>query len=219
MAALSGKVARIKLCAQTATRSTNEAATLAPGGLVLNIDTRARRHWDRSLTSTPVVTQAGATAVAIGSSNYVVDYAAGQVTFSTARSTAAAITLDINYMTASYVGLAKGWSLDVDVNLLETTVLSTLSTATTQWRTYTPGLSGGSVTMPRYLSDSTGRVFFDLQNVGNDLILELIPSTGAGGFQGYGYVESDSNDVSIDGLAEETVTVKIDGPLTYTTDL
>ena len=218
MAALSGKVARIKLASQAITNSTDEAATIAPGGLVLSIDDRAKRHWARSLTSTPVVFLAGATAVAVASSNYAVDYAAGTVTFSTARSTAG-VTVDINYHTASFLGLSRGWSLDVDSNMLETTVLSTFSSATAQWRTFTPGLNSATVTLPRFVENSTAATFYDLQLVANDFVLELIPSTGAGGWQGYGFVESVAPEADIDGLVEETVDVRVDGPLSYTTDL
>ena len=87
MAALSGKVARIKLCSQAVTKSTDEAATLSTDGVTLSIDAAAKRHWARSLTSTPVVYIAGSTATPVGSTNYSVDYAAGTLTFATSRST------------------------------------------------------------------------------------------------------------------------------------
>ena len=217
MAALSGKVARIKLASQAITKSTDEAASVAPGGTVLSIDAAAKRHWARSLTSTPIVYFAGSTATPVGSSEYAVDYAAGTLTFATARSTATAVTVDVNYHTASYLGLARGFTVDADVALHDITTLGT--TGTVQWRTYKAGMAGASVTLPRFLDDSTGRAFFDLQAVAGDLVLELIPSTGAGCYQGWGRVESDSMSNDIDGLAEETVTVRIDDQLSYTTAL
>jgi len=218
MGALSGKVARIKLCSQAITKSTDEAATLSTDGVTLSIDTAAKRHWARSLTSTPIVYIAGSTAVAVSSSNYAVNYAAGTLTFATSRSTSLATTVDVNYHTASYLGLSKHWSLEADVALHDVTAFST-STGTAQWRSYKPGLSGATVTLNRFLDDSTGRDFYDLLNAETDLVLELIPSTGAGGYQGYGWVEQDSPVSEMDGLAMETVNVRVDDQLSYTTSL
>jgi len=220
MGALAGRLGRVKLCASTPVKSTGEAATLAAGGLALSIDTRARRHWDRALTSTPVVLSASGTStgVAISSSNYAVDYAAGTVTFATARSTAQVYTLDVNYLTASYLGVTHGWTLDADVNMLENTAFST-TTGATRWRTFTPGLGGGTVSLNRFVQESTASPFYDLQNAESDLVLELLPSATAGAYQCSGRVERVGFDTPVDGMPEETVDIRVDGPLSFTTNL
>lgn len=219
MAALSGKVARIKLASQTASSSTNEAATLNADGVTLTIDASSKRHWNRgNTTGLKVYGMSSSTAAVVASSNYSVDWAAGVVTFATARSTAVTYTLDVPYHTASYLGLSRGWSLEAETDMLDVTCFGT-GTGTPQWRSFKPGLSGARVTLQRLLDDSTGRDFYDLENAEADLILELIPSTGAGGYQCYGWVESDGYESPIEGLGAETVTVRVDGPLSYTTSL
>lgn len=215
MAALSGKVARIKHTSATASSSTNNAATLAPGGLVLTINSTAKRHWNVN-NSTALVVYAGSTAVP--KSNYDVRWPVGQVVFTAARSTAVTYTIDVESYTSSFLRGGRDWSLDVDVDDLDTTTFSTSATNTT-WRTNKAGLSGASVTIGRLTVDGdTGPLFYDRVAAQQNLIIDLVADNANGHrYLAYGYVTADGYSDAIEGLMEESITITVDGNVYYST--
>lgn len=215
MAAVTGKVARIRVTAATATSSTNNAATLSTNGLTLTIDSTSRRHWNRA-SSTHVVVFEGAVnrTTDIAEINYV----QGKVTFDTAHSTASAWTIDTEYLTSSYVGQGRNWSADVSVNMLDQTSFST-TTGDVQWRTTKPGLSEATVSIDRFWGETTGPAFFDRLASNQDTVVELWRDhASARKLEGFAYVSQDGFDVPIDESASEAVELTIDGQLYSSTD-
>lgn len=215
MAAVSGKVARLRVTAAAATSSTNNAATLSTNGLTLTIDSTARRHWNRA-SSTHVVVFEGAVnrTTDIASINYV----QGKVTFDTAHSTASAWTIDMEYLTSSYVGQGRSWSADIETDILDQTSFST-TTSDVQWRTVKPGLSGASVSIDRFWASSTGPAFFDRLAAGQDTVVELWRDQASRRkLEGFAYVAGDGFEVPIEDSAAETVELRIDGQLYTSTD-
>ncbi len=215
MAAISGKAARIKITSATATSSTNNAATLAPGGLVLTINSTAKRHWDPS-NSTALVVYAGSTVAP--SSGYDVRWPVGQVVFGAARSTSVTYTIDVESFTSSYVRGGRDWSLDVTVDPLDVTTFSTDGT-NTKWKSHKPGLSEASVSISRLSqSSSTATTFFDRIVADTKVIVDLVADLSAGHrYLGYGLITGDGFSDQIDGLAEESVDITIDGAIYYST--
>lgn len=205
MAGKTGKVARIRVTAATPTSSTNNAATLSTSGLVLTIDSTALRHWNRA-SSTHVKVFEGVTdrTTDIASINYV----QGKVTFDTAHSTASAWTVDAETLTSSYLGEGRDWSVDIAVDLLDRTAFSTGATDTA-WRTFTPSLAGGTITIDRFWAGTTGPAFFDRLNTEQDTVVELwTDSALTEKFETFAFVEGDSFTVPIDELAAESVTLR-----------
>lgn len=212
MAARTGKVARIRVTSASATASTDNAATLSTDGVTLTIDSTARRHWSQT-GSVAVYEDATNRTTDIASINYV----QGIVTLDQARSTSASWTIDASYVTASYVAQGRSWSIDVGVDMADTTVFST-STSDTQWRTVTPTLSAGEVTIDRLWASTTGPAFFDRLTTETATIVELwTDATYREKFEGYAYVAGDDFTVPVDDLAGESVTLMFDGQVYHST--
>jgi hypothetical protein len=217
MAAISGKVSRIRVTSAAATNSTNEAATLSTDGVTLSIDSTAKRHWDRTSTM-PSVFVSGATG-SVNTDAKSINHVQGVVTFSTPHSTAATYTVDVDYLTSSYLAGGRNWSLDVNSNMIDVTAFSTSATDP-KWRTYLPGLSDAEVSIERfYGANSTAFPFWDALNApSSNLIVELVPDNSAGErYEGFARVAGFSPSVEIDGTADEGVTLQVDGTLYYTT--
>ena len=214
MATVTGKVARIRATAAAATSSTDNAATLSTSGLVLSIDSTAKRHWNRA-TSTHIVILEGVTnrTTDIASVNYV----QGQVTLDQARSTSATWTIDVEHLTSSYVGEGRQWQATVNTDILDQTAFST-TTGDVQWRTVKPGLSGGSVTIDRFWATSTGAAFFDRLATNQDTVIELWRDHATRNkLEGFAYVSGDDFTVPIDESAAEAVTLTLAGQLYHST--
>jgi hypothetical protein len=215
MAAISGKHGRVRFTSATATSSTNNAADLSTDGVTLTIDSTAKRLWDRSNT-TALHVYGGSTE--ISSTDYkVTSWVLGTVAFTTPRSTAVSYTVDVETLSASFLGNVRGWSVDVSVDMQDITTLST-TTADSQWRTFTPGLSQANATLDRLFTASTAFFAGDRLVTGQDVVLELVMDGTTGDrFMGYGYISADSFDDPVDGVLGESIDVQIDGTLSYTT--
>ncbi len=110
------------------------------------------------------------------------------------------------------------WDVTADTNMLDVT---TFSTGTTQWRDFTPGLSGWSGTV-------AGN--FDIESTAaTDMrVNALTPSTaqielfadkvGGENFVGSVFLNSMGHSVSIDGKAEVTFSFQGTGALTFSSD-
>ena len=215
MAAISGKVARIRHTATAATNSTNEASDLSTDGVTLSINSTAKRHWDRTSTALAIFVS-GATGSDIIADVESVNYVQGIVTFTTPHSTATTITIDVDYLTASYLAGGRNWSLTVDTNMLDVTAFSTSATDP-KWRTFTPGLNAAGVSIERFYQESTAPVFWDALNApSSNFIVELVPDGGGGRYEGFARVAQFSPSVEIDGTADEGVGLVFDGPLYFT---
>ena len=216
--AISGKVARIRHTSASATNSTDEASDLSTDGVSLSINATAKRHWDRTSTA-PAIYVSGDTGVDISADIKSINYVQGIVTFTTPHSTATTITMDVDYLTASYLAGGRNWSVDVDTNMLDVTAFSTNSTDVA-WRTFLAGLNGAEISIERlFQSDTTAHVFWDALNApSSNFIVELVPDGGGNRYEAFTHVSQYSPSIEVDGTADEGVTLTVDGPLFYTTN-
>lgn len=212
MSSLTGKHGRVAVTAVTPSSSTDNAATLSTDGVTLSIDSTGKRHWPDGTTS--LVVAIGGTPT---TDDYTADYVAGRVTFSTAHSTSATYTIDVESLTASFVGYTKSWEATINTDIRDQTVFST-STADTQWRTHRPGLAGGTVSLERFVAETTGPAFFDRLAAGAQTIVELWTDyASATKLEGYAYVGEDGFALPVDGDATESVTLTLDKALSLST--
>lgn len=217
MAALQGRMARIRYTAATPTSSTNQAATLAAGGVNLTINATGRRRWEQASSNVTVV--GATTGTPYAASAYSIDYAIGRVRFATAQSTATTYTLDVPWYATSYLTAAKQFTVNASVDMLDMSCLPAAATGN-HWRTFRPGLSEATVTISRFFDSTgaTGPVFIDRQALQLPFYLELIQNaTDQTGWVGYGYVQSIQGSEQVGGVAAEEVTFKVSGPLYLTT--
>lgn len=224
MGTLSGKVSRVKYTASSPVTSTGEPCTRTTGTTgpgYVQIDSTARRHWDRN--STGFVLYLDGTAV--GSSNYQINHVLGRFEWLTgdpstgSTGVAHTYTADVQYVTASYLPGANSWTVDVETALEDDTTFST-TTADLQWRTFVPTLSQASVEISRYVDDrsTVQPIFFDRLNAEQDVIVELwLESTQSGKWEGYAWVDSDAFETPVDGLESETVGLQVDDQLHFST--
>ena len=212
MAALTGKSARIAVTAATPTSSTDNAADLSTDGVTLPITSTGKRHWPNGTTSL-VVAVGGTPTTDAFSANYV----SGIVTFSTPHSTSATYTIDVESLTASFVGQGQDWEASVNVDIRDHTAFSTGSTDA-QWRTTKSGLSGGTVTINRFWGETTGPAFFDRLAAEQETIVELWTDFATQNkLEGFAWVSEDGFEVPIDGDAAESITLTINGQLYLST--
>jgi len=211
-----GRLGRVRITGSVATTSTNVAATLSSvDKMTLTIANTSRRHW--SVSTMPRLY--GATTGTELADAYTVDRVRGRIVFSTAHSTAVAYKVDIAWLPTSCLGMTKSWSLEVSNSLSDATVFS-CSTSETAWREYVPGAGEATVQLGRLISstETSSAPFFDRQILGSPLYVELMPNATAGEmFECYAYVQSDQNNRAVDNLAEENITLKVDGPVYFTT--
>jgi len=212
MASLTGKVARIAVTAAAPTSSTDNAAVLSTDGVTLPITSTGKRHWPNNTTSLVVAVGGTATTDA-----YTVNYVEGVVTFSTPHSTASTYTIDVETLTASFVGEGRDWSLRTDVDMRDHTAFSTGSTDT-QWRTVKPGLAGGTVTINRFWGETTGPAFFDRLAANQDTIVELWTDHATRNkLEAFAWVSEDGFDVPLDGDAAEAITLTVNDQIYMST--
>ena len=223
MAEISGKNAKIRFTSIVGTSSTDNAATRSTGVAIglshttkgfVQIDSTARRHWDRSSTATPILADGG---TPVGSSEYTVNPVQGKFEWRTGDPPVATYTIDCHFLTNTFLTGGQSWSVDANTDMLETTSFST-STGNTQWRTFREGLSDASASIERLYStgNSTGALFFDRLNLPSDLVIELV-TDNADRFEGYAHVSADGWNASVDELIVESVDLQIDGPLYFST--
>jgi len=218
MAAISGKVARIRHTSASATNSTNEASDVAVGGMTVSINSTAKRHWDRTSTA-PAIFVSGATASDISADIESINYVQGIVTFTTPHSTSTVVTMDVDYLTSSYLVGGRNWSIDINSAMHDVTSFSTSATDP-KWRTYLAGLNDATISIDRlFQSDTTAHVFWDALNAeSSNFIVELVPDDAGDRYEAFCRVAGFSPSVEIDGVADEGVALQVDGVLYYTTN-
>lgn len=216
MAVIHGKMGRVRIGASVATTSTNVAATLSSDDdVTLTIANSSQRHWTQGSTMPRVY---GATTDAELTDAYTVDCVRGRVVFSTAHSTAVAYKVDIAWVPMSCLGVTRSWTLDVSNDLKDVTVFP--CSTSHGWRAFAPGLSEATISLGRLVatSESTAPPFIDRQALEAPLYVELHPDYSTGGhFAAYARIQARGNQVSVDDIAQETVTLKVDGPVYWTT--
>ena len=202
----------------SATNSTNEASDLAAGGLLLSINSTAKRHLDRTSTA-PAIFVSGATGSDISADIESINYVQGVVTFTTPHSTSTVITMDVDYLTSSYLAGGRNWSIDIDSNILDVTAFSTTATDP-KWRTYLAGLNGATISIGHlHQANSTANIFWDSLNAeSSNLLVELVPDDAGDRYEAFCRVSRFSPSVAIDGVADEGVTLQVDDTLFYTTN-
>ena len=216
MAVTHGRFGRVRITGSTPTSTTDLTATLSSADYrSLTIDDTTRRHWDPNSTLHRVY---GATTGAVLTDAYTIDYVRGRFVFSTDHSTAVAYKVDAGWLPTSCLGVTKAWTLDVTNTLIDATVFN--CTAGQSFRSYIPGMTEGIITLSRLVgtSESTAPPFIDRQALDSPLYLELMPNaTGGDKFECYARIQTDAHTWSVDDLGQEQVTLKVDGPVYFTT--
>ena len=219
MAVVAGKSAKIRTTSVLGTSSTDNAATITTGAgtgaSFVQITATGRRHWDRSATATPdlFLNDVAVLATDIAKINSV----QGKFELGDSRTSTGVYTIDCHFLTTTYFAGGQSWELDWDTDMYDTTSFST-STGDQQFRTFVPGLSGGSVTISKLASTggTTGPLVYDHMNLQNDVVVELVTDT-ANHYEAFGFYSALGVTADIDSLTVESIDITIDGDLYYST--
>ena len=219
MVVIAGKSAKIRSTSVLGTSSTDNAATITTGlaGALSSVQINAtgRRHWDRSATATPDLYL---NSTLVPSSDIAsINPVQGIFSLDNSRTSTGVYTIDCHFLTTSYLAGGQSWELDWDTDMYDTTTFS-VTTADVQWRTFVPGLSGGSVSISKLASTggTTGPLVYDHMNLQSDVVVELV-TNDANHYEAYGYYSALGVQADIDGLTVESIDITIDGDLYYST--
>ena len=217
MAALAGKVAKVKFTAAAATTSTGEAMTsmtVSTDRLLFRITDGTKRHWNLDTDPTVYVLTTAHT-------DFAINHVQGKVTFGSVLTTAEgdAVTVDARFHTASYLPGTRSWSLAASNDMLDVTTFST-TTGDAQWRDFSPGLSGATVDLGRIVNTGTTAtpLFFDRMVTDTPLVIDLIAQPSGGTtwhFEAYARVAGDGYATPIEALQAEDVSLQLTGPLFF----
>lgn len=219
MAALSGKVARIRYTSAGSANSTNEAATLSTDLRTLTINATGKRHWDYNSTL-PRVYSSTSTGAALSAALYDVNHTQGKVVFRANMSSTKTYKVDVAYLTASYLTGGRNWEVDIETDVLDVTAFSTVSTGSAKWRQFKAGLQRWSARIGRLVSTgSTGPLAYDRLNAASsNLIVELVVNgTGQEKYEGRARIAGFDINSDIDALVEEGIQLEGVGTLYYST--
>lgn len=217
MAVIHGKFGRVRITAATPTSTTNLGTDLLTDKRTLILTDTTRRHWDPAATLLRVYGATTGTPLAAGT--YTPDYVRGRVNFTTDHSTSVAYKVDAAWMPTSCLAVTRAWTLDYSVDIKDATVF-TCSTVNSDWRTYLPGLPEATIRLDRLnaSSESTAAPFIDRLTLQTPLFIELMPNaTLADKWECYARIQADAHSVPVDDLLTESVTLRVDGPIYWTT--
>lgn len=204
--AFAGKDANVKITSVAATTSTGESATLSPDGYSVQIDDPAKRHWDPTSATRPVLYH---NSTAVDPSLYQVNYVQGKFEFSSTQSTGV-YTSDVEYLTASKVAGGREWNLNVETDMFEVSEFGSSG-----WRQFQPNMTGASVTISRYWTDSS---FLDLLSNESRFVVELFPNDAGGWkYEAFARPRADQVGAAVDSIVGEAVQLQVDGKLYFST--
>ena len=218
MAAVSGRVARIRRTSAAAVSSTNEASDLSTDNFTLSINSTTKQHWDRTSTR-PGIFISGATASNVIATVESINYVQGEITFTTSHSTTTTITMDVDYLPTDYLAGGRNWTLNISNDILDVTAFSSDGTDA-KWRTFIAGTNEATVDIEHLIqAGSTANIFFDALNLpSSNFLLELVVDGGGDVYEMFCRVADFSPSVPIDGIADEGVSLMVDGIIYRTTN-
>lgn len=214
---LAGRDAAVRITAQTATSSTDVAATRSTGlgagatptGYV-QITSTAQRHLDPDGVHSLWRIAAGSTTL-VPSTDYNINYVQGIFQWKTGDPSTGTYQADIEYLTASNIAGGQEWTLNVEQEAFEVTEFGSSG-----WRQYQPNLAGATATINRYWVDSS---FLDLMVANNaKFLVELVVNSAAGWkYEGFAFLAQTGVNTAVDAIVSESLNLTIDGQLYFTT--
>ncbi|HEX9502877.1 MAG TPA: hypothetical protein VF974_00960 [Patescibacteria group bacterium] len=150
--------------------------------------------------------------------NNVIQYVGGVVRFTNAfLGTQAGCRVTGAYLPYTAVGDILEWAPDVSRTCHETTSM-TVTSSPVHWKTYLPGLAGGSIKINKFLADNTYANLFTI-STDDTLILSMVQdaTTGLPRLEAYGKLTKDGMKIPLKEIEMEDLDFIIDGQLVLTT--
>ncbi len=162
--------------------------------------------------------QAGATWTTQATTLYTIQYVNARVIFNNAfLGTQAGCRVTGAYLPYTAIGDILEWAPDISRSTHETTTMTTTSTPT-RWKTYLPGLAGGTIKINKFLADNT---YVNLLTIFTDdtLVLSLVldATNGYPRLEAFGKLSKDGMKVPLKDLEMEDLDFQIDGQMVLAT--
>ncbi len=217
MTAVHGNRAQLLLALPPNLSFTNQALVDSGDHLTYNISNApTKRYWDRKAAF--VFQQSINGSAWTTPASVVVQYVGGKVTFpSVVGGTNQARIASGAYLPFTAVGDILEWAPDVSRTCHDTTCMTVTSTPV-HWKTYLPGLAGGSIKINKFLADNTYANLFTI-STDDTLILSMVQdaTTGLPRLECYGKLTKDGMKVPLKEIEMEDLDFVIDGQLALTT--
>jgi hypothetical protein len=217
MTAIHGNRGQLLLALPPNAAFTNQALVDSGDHLTYNISNApTKRYWDRTASFVFQQSSNGTTWNTVTPSS--IQYVGGVVVFPSAvGGTNQARISSGAYLPYTAIGDILEWAPDISRSTHETTCMTTNSTPT-RWRTYLPGLVGGTIKISKFLVDNT---YLNLLTIFTDdtLVLSLVldATNGYPRFESFGRLSKDGMKVSLKDLEMEDLDFQIDGQMVLAT--
>jgi hypothetical protein len=164
-------------------------------------------------------TQNGFTWTTQAASTYTIQYVNGNIKFTTPfLGTQAGCRINTGaWLPYTAIGDIIEFDADIDRAMFETTAMTT-NTTPTRWKTYLPGLAGGTIKINKFLVDNTYLNLFTIFT--NDtLVISLVlnAATGVQRLEAYGFLAKDGMKVPLKDLEMEDLDFTIDSQMVMST--
>ncbi len=140
-------------------------------------------------------------------------YAGGFARFAEGVAAGSLVTIDgkcFDHTTVNKLGGAKQWGLDLQSDEYDVT-----SWDSGKWREFINILKGATVTFDRWWLDALFILY--LQDITPTSLIGLEMRAAADyRYYAYGHLTSDAIKMAVDGVAEESISVRVTGPVEYT---
>lgn len=194
----------------TSVATTNEATT-SPDLTVYTITNAAHRVIDNTATTTVQTSPDGTTWTPV-TTGFTIQYPIGKVVFTVANSAGTQVRLSVmSYLPTAIVADATDWSLDVQVDLKDTTVLNS------SWKIQQPVIRSASAKFTRFyqIELSTTNMLSKI-NAGTPLgVIMYTDTVNNHGYAMYALMSQDSIKAAAQDLVMEDVTFVSVGQIYY----
>lgn len=158
------------------------------------------RYWDKG---TPVLVEVSGSSVLTG---FSIEYAGGVVVFDTPLGELDVVTVSGAHLTVDQAGGFFNWTSDLGMDISEITSLGN------DWKEHLATVKEFRASAEKYWGNED---FFD--RLGSEMIIVLYidPDTIKARYEGFGIIDSDGVEVSVDDVINETIEIQGTGPLYY----
>jgi hypothetical protein len=215
MAPKTGYTADLYVTATPSLVMTGEASA-SPDLTTYTISNAAKRYWDDSAAVTYRTSTNGGTSwtgylptnLAAAGATPLAQCVGGKIIFSAAQPAATILQVSGNYFPFSQCGQGHEWSLDVDSDLLDSTMFQSA------WKQYTATEHFASIKFARYFLDG---YFFQAINSGAKIVvIAYVDATALTRYDFFAFAKTDSIKADVKGLVEESLTLTATGNVYFT---
>lgn len=199
---ISGKLGAIQIQTVAASAAFTDQATTKNGTYdVYYITDRSKAYWDKS---SPITVKKNGATITTG---FIIEGCGGFIRFTVPNIVTDAITVSGKSYTMSAAGGFTNWSIDLGADLVDVTTFGSNG-----WKESQPSLNEWSASAEAFWGDASF-----LTSLGQEMVFSFYVDSGANKYryEGYGLLNADGIEVSVDEMIKESIEIKGNGKLYY----